>query len=416
MMKLRPIPVSAALLVAAVAVAGGADTPHWSSFRGPGGKGIGPDVRIPLPFSEADYRWQCALSGSGHSSPVLWGKRLFVTFADEEKRERGVVCLDSTTGKQLWEWRTAYEDYHNHRDNSFAASTPALDGQRLYLTWVSGGRALALALDHDGRPVWERDLGAFKAMHGAGTSPALVDGVVIVVNDQQTGEAAAFGLEPATGKVRWRTPRRPGKGAYATPTAYREPGGAQRILFSSTANGLSCLDPGTGEVLWEAPKEYRNRVVVSPTVADGVIYATAGQGGIGREAVAVTPGPEGPQVRSLPKQDLPYVPTPLAVGPLLFMLTDRGVMRCLRARSSEVVWREELLGHTYASPVLSGDRVICVDRKGQVAVIRAAPEFELLGRSRLPEGTHATPAVTSDGVIFRTFKRLVCVRAVSQQE
>jgi outer membrane protein assembly factor BamB len=411
---LRRRVASAVLLVCIVTGAQGADHPNWSCFRGPEGKGAGPAVGVPIPFSEADYRWQCELPGSGHASPVLWGNRVFTTFVDEEGGQRGVVCLDSGSGKQLWVWRASYERYHNHRDNSFAACTPALDGERLYITWVSGGRALALALDHDGKPVWNCDLGAFKATHGAGSSAAIVNGMVVVVNDQQTGDAAAFGLDPVTGDIRWRTPRRNGKGAYATPATYREPGGAMRVLLSSTANGLSCLDPGTGEVVWQAPETYRNRVVATPVVADGVIYVSAGQGGIGREAAAVTPGPDGPRVKPLPKKDLPYVPTPLAAGPWLFMLGDRGVLRCLRARTAEVMWREELLGHTYASPVLAGDRIICVDRKGNVVAVRAAPEFELLGRCALPEGTHATPAVTTGGVIFRTYTRMICVGAKSE--
>ena len=148
---------------------------------------------------------------------MLWEDRIFLTCAEPEQKRRRVVCLSATSGKQLWTWEASYEYYRNHPHNSFAASTLALDGERAYVTWASGERAIALALDHAGRKLWERDLGAFRATHGHGTSPIVEGNTLIVTHAQEAQGAALFGLE-----VRRIVDALPGGHYRRTPDGFQE--------------------------------------------------------------------------------------------------------------------------------------------------------------------------------------------------
>jgi outer membrane protein assembly factor BamB len=395
-----------------VVLCGTAAGQEWTRFRGPDGTGIGRGDSIPVSFTEADYLWKIKLPGPGHSSPVLWGDRIFLTCAHDDREEREVVCLDARSGKTLWSTTMPFTPYRHNRRNSFAASTPAVDAERVYVNWISGGTFVALALDHAGNKLWRREMGEFKARHGAGASPIALDGLMIVGNDNMETSFLA-GLDGKTGNTVWQIKRNSKMTSYVTPAIYRPKGGSPEAVFVSEANGMTGIDPASGEKKWESEKLFTLKSVASPVVAGSVIFATAGAGGAGRQSAAVRPGDalagRGPMVAWKLDRDLPYVPTPIAIGEHLYVLSEAGVMTCVVAATGKQVWQEDLDDDFYASPVYVDGRIYLVTRGGEVIVLQLGAEYRLLGKSKLPERTDATPAIANGRMYIRTLNHLICI-------
>ncbi|HJT77747.1 MAG TPA: PQQ-binding-like beta-propeller repeat protein, partial [Gemmataceae bacterium] len=245
-MALRPL---AACCLALSALAAPAAGQEWPRFRGPNGSGVSPTA-VPTRWTERDFRWKVPLPGVGHSSPVLWGGRVFVTSAEEETGKRFLVCLRAEDGKQLWSRTFPGARSAKHPDNSYASATPAVDERHVYVCWGTPEELLVVALDHDGKEAWRRDLGGFHGGHGFGASPITWDGLVIVPNDQD-GNSALFALDRNTGAVRWKVPRH-SRATYTTPCVYQPEGRPAELIFANYEHGISALDPRTGRVDWEA--------------------------------------------------------------------------------------------------------------------------------------------------------------------
>ena len=189
---------------------------EWARYLGKDGRATAQAANIPTEFTVADYNWQIELSGVGHSSPVVWGNQVVMTTVLSDK-ERAVIGMDTSNGRQLWQWKQPFVGHNRHRFNEHAASTPCIDEKRIYVTWSSGekegqvggdpvpGSAEAIALDHAGKMVWRRDLGHFAGDHGSASSPILVDGVLFLFWDNLIGKTTTFtALNPADGSDVWR--------------------------------------------------------------------------------------------------------------------------------------------------------------------------------------------------------------------
>jgi outer membrane protein assembly factor BamB len=309
---------------------------------------------------------------------------------------------------------------YRHNDlNSFAASTPAVDARHVYINWISGGKFVALALDHAGNTLWRREMGEFKARHGAGASPIALGGLMIVGNDNRETSFLA-GLDGKTGETVWEIKRDSKMTSYITPAVFRPNDGEPEVVFLSEANGMTGVDPASGQKKWESDKLFTLKSVASPVVAGSVIFATAGAGGAGRQSAAVRlDGTQSDRVPTMAwqlKRDLPYVPTPIAIGDHLFILSDLGVMTCVEAATGKQVWQEKLGGRFYASPVCVNDRIYAVTRKGEVVVLKAGPEYEVIARNTLPEQTDATPAIANGRMYIRTLNHLMCIGDTSLRD
>ena len=228
---------AAALLLSATARA---EEGEWSRFRGPNGTGISDAATVPVAWTDADYNWKITLPGTGHSSPVLWGNRIFLTCGDAETARRIILCLNTAAGRTLWRREYPSETFNQHRDNSFATATPAADSAGLVLTWTTPEEILLVALDPDGSEVWRRDFGPIVAAHGSGTSPVIVGDLVVLTNDQEdmnrmpwdriigsrpVGKSSLIAVDRKTGATRWQLERRTALAAYSTPCLYRPDGG-----------------------------------------------------------------------------------------------------------------------------------------------------------------------------------------------
>jgi outer membrane protein assembly factor BamB len=385
---------------------------EWTRFRGSNGSGLGAGAAVPVRWTEKDYRWKVKLPGPGHSSPVLWGERLFVTSAGAATGKRTLVCLRAADGCRLWTRTFPGERQGQHADSSLASATPAVDERHVYALWGSPRQLLVVALDHAGKEVWRADLGPFRTGYGLGASPVVV-GDVLAVPDDQDGKGALFGLDGQSGKVRWKVPRR-SKATYTTPCVLTRRGRPAELIFTNYEHGVTALDPRTGRVNWEADVFHKGHLetgIGSPVVAHGLVLATCGWLGVRQEVIAIRPGGRGrkPEVVYRITRSAPLCTTPLVKGELLFLWSDRGIVTCADARTGRVHWRERVPGSYYGSPVCVADWLYCLSREGEAVVLAAATRYRLLARNPLGEGSHATPAVAGGVLYLRTFTHVMAV-------
>jgi outer membrane protein assembly factor BamB len=391
---------------------------EWTRFRGPDGTGIGRMTGLKAQLTEADYAWSVKLDGVGHSSPVLWGEKLFLTINSVDGTNRRVECYDAASGKKSWTWEAPVETHHLHKFNTFASSTPTVDADRVYIAWGTGTRTEAVALDHAGKLVWKREWPEFTSDHGFGASPILVEGVLVLHTDSlEKKKSFVMGLDPATGKSLWEVERVTAKPeekhitAYNTPTAITVEGRTMVVVLQ-TNDGWKGLDPKTGEVLWGFDGEYTQRSVGSIASGGGLVFATFGSGSQGRDAIALRPKAKGdPEVAyKLGLSDgLGYVPTPLFFEGRLYLMVDSGILTCLDAATGKNVYKDRVGGNFFASPIVADGKIIALSREGELVMAKPGDQFEILGRSKLGDGASATPAVANNRLYVRTDTHLICV-------
>lgn len=399
---------------------------NWPRFRGPNGTGISPATTVPATWTKDDYRWTVDLPGIGHASPVVWGKRLFVTCGDHKSAKRSILCLSTGTGRALWQRDYPSKTHRMHRDNSYATATPAVDAAGMVVAWSKPEEVVLLALDNEGREVWRRGLGPYVSGHGSGASPILVDGLVVLANDQEdprllpsmygpnpkmkAGKSFLIAVDRDTGETRWKLDRRTGLAAYSTPCVARSLEGRPEVILTSTAHGVTGVDAATGTVNWEMGGVFKDRCVGSPVLAEGLAIAGYGAGTRGARFVAVRPGSRAKGIEPTLAYDLnrpvPLVPTPLVKDGRLYLWGDDGRVACLVASTGKAIWRERLPGWFYGSPVWVAGRLYCISRKGDVVVLAAADTYKLIARIPLGDPSYATPAVASGVMYLRTRSRL----------
>jgi outer membrane protein assembly factor BamB len=383
----------------------------WPRFRGPNGSGVSADAPIPTGWTAADFNWKVKLPGVGHSSPVVWGRRLFLTSGDPATGKRYLLCLDTDSGRQLWVRERAGHKHGKHALNSLATASPAVDAEHVYFCWATPKDYAVLALDHDGKEVWREDLGPHRSGHGSGASPIVHDDLLIVPNEQD-GDSCIVALDRRTGKVRWKASRAREAG-WSTPCVRRTPEGAAELIVTNYRRGIAALDLATGKELWSLDvfdKRHLEAAIGSPVVAGELVLGTCGWLGVRQEVVAVRPGPGGKATRVWTVQrSAPLCTTPVVKGELAILWSDEGIVSCVELRTGKVHWRERTEGSFYASPVCVGERVYNVNRDGDVFVLAFSREYKQLARNSVGEGTHATPAVAGGRMYLRTYTHLISI-------
>ncbi|MCL6502884.1 MAG: PQQ-like beta-propeller repeat protein [Pirellulales bacterium] len=393
-------------MVAALACPAGV-AEEWSRFRGPNGSGAG-RAEIPGRWTDADYTWRTTLAGTGHSSPVLWGDRLYVTYADAAGEVRTLAALAAASGEVVWQRSVPLSAGPMHKLNSAASSTPACDAQGVYVCHGSPEAHLVIAYSHEGQLRWRRDLGSYTAGHGFGVSP-IVHGELVLVSHEHQGASAVFALDAASGQVRWQH-ERPSEVVYATGCLFGGGGGLQLVL-TSYERGITGLDLTDGSLAWQLDvfdKGHVETSIGSPITADGLVLGVCGWLGVRQEVVAVRPlaGGKVERVWTIDR-GAPLCTTPLVQQGLVYLWSDDGIVCCAELASGAEVWRRRVGGTYYGSPVSLGDRLLCVSADGKAVVLAAGREFRLLGRTDLGEASHSTPAVAQGAVFFRTLSQVM---------
>jgi len=426
------VALGASIYLTAVAHAG-----NWPSFRGPNASGIADERPLPTSWDankSVNILWRTPLPGLGHSSPVVWDERVFVTLAisgalkpaynpknddvqparDDSVHQWRVYCLDKRTGKILWS-RTAHQGVpkvKRHVKASQANATPATDGRVVVVSFGSEG---LYCYDLDGTLLWKQDLGILDPGYagqpdlswGYASSPVIYRDLVIVQCDiQKDSFIAAFSVKDGT-RV-WRA-RRDELPSWSTPVVYE---GKTRVeLVTSGSKYYRGYDPLTGRELWRLRDDTEVKVP-SPVIAHDLFYLSGGNPR-GREFYVVRPDASGdisvPQGRDSTasvawrkSRGSPYTPTPIVYGGYLYICNDNGVLTVYDAKSGAQVYVHRL-GTTHstfsASPIAGRGQLYFASEDGEVFVVKAGPVYELLATNQMGEPLMATPAV-SDGVIF----------------
>ncbi len=382
----------------------------WPRFRGPNGAGIALDKSIPVHWSEHDgILWKTPIPGLGNSSPIVFGDRVFLQTATANGGERQLVCVSAATGKILWSTPVPGSSAHIHRKNSFASSTPATDGERVYACFWDGQVVTLHAFDFQGKEIWKQGFGRFQSKNGAGESPIVYDGLVFLNHDQD-GAAKVVAFDAKTGRPAWEAPRHAFRTCYSTPFVL-ENSSKPELIVASTA-GITSYEPHTGKVNWDWTWKHVDkplRTVGSPIYAKGLFLAAAGDGDGSRHLVAVRVSGGKPELAWELSKGTAYVPTMAVVGDYLFFVHDEGVARCVKLENGETVWQQRLSKAVSSSPIVIDNRIYLADEEGTVFVYRAAEKFELLAKNVLGEPVAATPAVANNRLFLRGKNHLFCI-------
>lgn len=397
-----------AILLTASALANSEDWPGW---RGPRGDGTSAEIGLPIRWSATEnVRWKVAVPGTGHSSPIVSGNRVFLTSCREATHERLLLCYDRHDGKLLWERIVAVAPLEKkHKLNSYASSTPATDGRHVWVSFLSQPRVLVSCFDFEGNKIWEKSPGDFQSPHGYCSPPVLYKDLVIVNEDQDHSRAFIAALDQATGAERWRISR-PGIRSYCPPLIADAAGRKQLVL--SGANRVTSYDPDAGKLLWEidGPTE---QFVASFVLHDGILFMSGGYPE--KHVLAIRPDGSGNVTQShivwRTQKGAGYVPSPVAANHHVFLINDNGVATCWDAATGKQRWQTRLGEHHSASPITAENRIYATSDEGVTFVLKAEPKFEVIARNHFGEECFTSPAVSHGNLFFRTSRHLWCIGA-----
>jgi outer membrane protein assembly factor BamB len=389
---------------------------EWPEFRGGAAQGVARQGGLPLTWGDHDHiAWRVPTEGLGWSSPAVMGERIYLTTAvprGDDVYDLTAECRRLSDGTLVWrevvQRQTGKVEIHSK--NSHASPSPLVSGERVYVHF--GPHATACLNAVDGRLIWKTRL-EYKPQHGTGGSPALFEDVLIVCCDGRDVQYVV-GLDAATGRERWRTPRdtNPRKGfSFSTPLVIQAGGRWQAICPGSDA--VFAYDPRLGRELWRCRYEDGYSVVPRPVYAEGLLFVCTGYDR--PKILAIDPTGSGDvtdsHVRWVLERGAPHNPSPVVCDGALYCVSDKGIVTCVDARSGVERWQERLGGNYSASPLVANGRLYLQDEAGVCHVLAAAPSFQLLATNKWAEGerTYASFAVAGRSLILRSESELVRV-------
>ncbi len=386
---------------------------EWPGWRGPRGDGTSEESGIPVRWSaNENIAWRTDIPGSGHSSPVVWGDRVFLTTCIEKQQKRELLCLDRRGGKLLWQRVVLTAPLeHKHPLNSYASSTPATDGKHVWVSFLAYPRMVVVCYNMDGTEVWRVSPGEFHSVHGF-CSPPVLYGDLVILNGDQDAKAYLVALEKDTGKERWRADRPNRTRSYCPPLVIDAAGRKQLVLSGSKS--VAAYDPDTGKQIWliDGPTE---QFVASLVYRHDLLCLTAGFPTY--HLMGIRPDREGNVTQTAvawhhdygKRPEVPYVPSPVAFGDYFAVVSDGGWATCVEIETGRRIWRGRLGGHHSASPVVAGDYLYFPADDGITYVLRAGPTFEVVARNDLGEGIRSSPAIAHGQLFLRTLEHLYCI-------
>ena len=386
----------------------------WPWWLGPTRDNVAAaDQNPPVRWSATEnVVWRADVPGRGHGSPCIWGDRIFLPTAEETPSDgkapaQYLLCYDRGTGRQLWQTEIHRDGFmHTHRKNTQASSTPACDGQRVFVPFMVQGGIWLTAVDLQGKIVWQVPLGRFKSYHGYAPSPVIYKSLVIVVADTPGG-SFMVALHRASGEVVWRIPRTNYQ-SFGSANVGHVAGRDQLVVVGP--HQVASYDPNSGNELWVCDGPTKE-AATTPVFSDTLVYATAGYPK--RILLAIRADGSGNVTQShivwRVARKAGYVPTPLLYDGLLYLLTDEGLLRCFDATTGDEHWQEQLRGGYSASPVAVAGRVYVVNEDGLTYVLAAGREFKILAENNLTNGGFATPVLCGGRIYLRTLDHLYCL-------
>jgi outer membrane protein assembly factor BamB len=369
---------------------------NWSQWRGPEGTGVSNETKAPSEWNnDKNIKWRAAIPGRGHSSPIVWGDKVFVTTDLEGEEVPGakavqhvlegqvfvhpdsiganrkhtfkVLCFARDSGKLLWEQvayqGSVYDD--RHRKGSYAAPTPATDGAHVY-AWFGGEGDGLYCYDFNGKLIWKTPVGKIANVGmGPGTSPVVYENKVILQCDEDEGKNSFIvALDRKSGKEVWKTPRKV-QASWSTPLVVKT---AQRAELITSGNELIIsYDPQTGKELWQA-KGHGSNAIPTPLAGHGMVFVYAGYPV--KKTMAIKLGGAGDISGSSHivwqyDKGTAYVPSSILYGDNLYLMSDRGIITCLDARTGKIVYeggRIPVPASFTASPIAFDGKILMTNR------------------------------------------------------
>lgn len=390
-------------------------------FRGDQGLGVYQQCRVEIPWKDQSVT-KLDLPGIGNGSPVLWqdsvhGTRAYLLSASTNDATRHVIAVDLANNKVLWTKSYPSTKHRLHQFSTYASSTPAVDPSGIYVAWGEPEHVYVKHLGHDGQERWTRDFGRYVSQHGFATSPMLLDGKLYLLDSQdaeelepgvEPGEDRMISLDSKTGQTLWERKLPTKRVCYGLPSVRTLPDGSKELVCATTALGIFAMDPSTGEIRWTHDC-FKQRVCSSTLLVGPLAIATHGSGG-GRDNMLVAYDMQAKKERFRIQRAAPYVPTPVALGNLLFLWSDAGIVSCVRLDDGQVLWSERIGGNYYSSPILLGDRLVNVSDTGNVTILAASDKFEKLGTIASEATVRSTLVASQDMLLMRTYEQLWIVR------
>jgi outer membrane protein assembly factor BamB len=408
----------ARVLAVSLLLGGTALAADWPAWRGPSGNGHSSEKELPLTWGPKDHvRWKVALPGPGSSSPIVWGDRVFITQSlDKKGSRRAVMCFGRSDGKLLWQKETPYaENEPTHGTNPYCSATPVTDGQRVIASLGSAG---LVCYDMDGKELWRHDLGKLYHIWGNASSPILYGDLAILwcgPGDRQF----LLAVNKSTGETVWKRDVPGGKlgdkgdwiGSWSTPIVARVADHDELIL--GVPEKVKGFDPKTGHELWSCDG-LGKLVYTSPVCSpDGIVVVFSGFYG---PALAVRAGGKGDVTKThrlwhQPQRNPQRIGSPVLVGRHVFLISEPGLAQCFELESGKQIWEKKRLGTTtWSSLVAAAGRLYIADDAGDIHVLKASPDYQVLVHNSLPgEKIQASPAVADGQIFIRSHKHLWCI-------
>ena len=394
----------------------------WPKFRGPTGDGHAVVESLPLMWSATEnVVWKTAVPGKGWSSPVIADGRIYLTTAvakDEDQDANGVdrelraLCLDSSTGKTIWDTKVLDQDGAKapkiHKKNSHASPTPIVEDSRLYVHFGHMGTA---CLDLSGKILWKQRNLSYPPTHGNGGSPILV-GDHLIYNADASKKPFIVALNKKTGQVAWKKPRpdtsAKKKFSFSTPTLVRVGGTSQ--IVSPASGAVFGYAPETGKEIWRVDYGQGYSVIPKPVNYNDHVFVGTGYDKPNVLGIRLDAKARGNITESHLKWEIrraaPHTPSMLVVDGLLYFISDGGIASCVEPDTGNEIWKKRATGPMSASPIHALGRIYFLDETGVCTVIKAGREFEVLGKNDIGERTLASMAVDEGAIYLRTEEHL----------
>lgn len=396
----------------------------WTNYRGPNRDGVARGD-VPLEFGTKNLAWKTRIPGRGHSSPIVWGNKIFLTtaiatgaadeYAPNPKKEHRLVvmCLDRNTGKVLWERNVKTvtpPDGYQVPYGSYASNIPTTDGKRLYIFWESRGMVV---YDLDGKLEWQKDFPQMRKRgeFGEGT-PTVVDGDTVYLKFDQEENSYMVALDKNTGKELWRTGR-------AEPSSWSPPlivthNGKKQLITTGTK--VRSQDPATGKLIWEAAGLGLN-AIPAPVAANGVAYVMTGFRN--PNLLAIKMDREGDLTGTdailwTNNRGNSYTPAPVLHDDILYFISDTAMVTAFKASTGTPLYQQQRLPAAYsmkASPVAVNGKLYFMTEQGDVVVVKMGAKFEVLATNKVSDEMFiATPAVAGNTLYVRGSNTLYAFR------
>jgi outer membrane protein assembly factor BamB/dienelactone hydrolase len=394
----------------------------WMAFRGPTMQGTSDSTGLPTKFNEDEnVVWKTAIHGRAWSSPVILGKQIWLTTASPDGRKLDVVCVDPDGGKVVKDIHLfdVEKPQYAHPFNSYASPTPVLEPGRLYVSFGSPG--VACVDTETGKTIWQRR--DFKCNHYRGAGSSLtVFGDLLLLNFDGSDYQYVAAVDKRTGETKWKAdrsidfqdlgpngkPQREGdmRKGFSTPRISMLTGSPEIISLGSKC---TYSYDRTGKELWRYENRASHSGSATPVIGDGLIYSCSGLGN--QTLYAIKPGGHGVLDESAfawkVTKNVPGKPSVLLVSDRIYMTDDGGIASCLDANSGSEIWRGRLKGNYSASPLYADGKIYFFNEDGTATVVEAGGNtFKILAENELDDGFMASPAVSGKALFLRTMTHL----------